>query len=489
MIAYALSLHLDWDNSDEKSAGIRVKLVSCPPMGLPMSIHRAWRETAVVVVGLWVSVAALAQSEPPKPPAEEKSASARRADADDVPLPDGAIGRLGSARFRYPAGAIGPVTFSPDGKLLAISSNGVLLFDVATGQLVHQLQLPDGYHSPVVRFLADGKRIAVGSRHYPRTARLTFYTLADGQAAPSPDFTGQRATEVIDVTPDGSRALLLEWGKQAYLWDFRAGRELWAFEHTRASEVLPLTPDGKWFVVTGLPQAELRDAATGKVAAKFPDAGRRFNNWHGAGQSSDGRTTVEARTGEDAVAVLTSRGPAAGIRTLPADRDPGRCLFSPDSRYLVGAGPFGTQVWDLAAADDQGPIARLPAATTAGFSPDGKTLALAGEGFVALVSVGDWKVLPQSADPPPPSTGCTSPTTAGGCSGTPSRGGCGGRRAAGRLTARSPATPQGFGCTPRWRSPWCRPTAGWPPNSSAHRGAKAGDSPSQWPTRATKSRG
>ena len=52
--------------------------------------------------------------------------------------------------------------------------------------------------------------------------------------------------------------------------------------------------------------------------------------------------------------------------------------------------------------DDAGAVAKLPAAAAAGFSPDGKTLALAGEGFVALYSVGDWKPRPQSADPPSP---------------------------------------------------------------------------------------
>src|SRR5262249_29909801 len=323
-----------------------------------------------------------------------------RSDADGALLPDGAITRLGSARFRYSAGPIGPIVFSPDGKVLAVASRSVLLFDVATGRLLHDLQLLDGYHSPVVRFLADGNRVAVGYRNYPRTARLTFFTVDDGKPAASPDLTGQRATDVIDVTPDGSRALLLEWGKQGYLWDLKAGRELWSFEHTRGSQVLPLTPDGKWFAVTGIPQAELRNADSGKVAAKFPDPGRPFDVWHGVGLSPDGRVTVAARTGEGAVAVLTARGPTAGGRALPADRRAGRCLFSPDSPYLVGAGPFGTQVWDLAAADDKGPVARLPAADNTGFSPDGKNLALAGEGFVALWSVGDWKVLPQSAAPP-----------------------------------------------------------------------------------------
>src|SRR5262245_27744575 len=217
----------------------------------------------------------------PQPPAAGKDGrrSSTVVDADNVPLPDGAVARLGSARFRYSAGTIGPIVFSPDGKVLAVASRSVLLFDVATGRLLHDLQLPDGYHSPVVRFLADGNRVAVGSRNYCRTARLNFSAVADGKPAASPALTGQRATDVIDVTPDGSRALLLEWGKQGYLWDFKAGRELWSFEHARPTAVLPLTPDGKWFAMTTFPQAELRDAATGKVVAKFPYSGRQFDVW------------------------------------------------------------------------------------------------------------------------------------------------------------------------------------------------------------------
>jgi WD40 repeat protein len=328
-------------------------------------------------------------------------------EGDGVTLPDGAITRLGSSRFRFNAGTTRPVAFSQDGKLLAIASHGVLLFDVATGRLVHRLQLPEGYYAPVIRFLDDGKRIAVGSFRSGSSPRLTFFTLADGRPAASPNLKEQRDTQVIDVTRDGSRAILLEWGKQAYLWDLKAGRELWAFAHAPYQKVLPLTPDGKCFAVTSAREAELRDADTGTVAAKFPDPGRRFQFfWHGdisslaASLSADGRIPAWAGPVDPAIAVLTARGPAAGVRTLPADRDVDRCLFSPDSRYLVGAGRFGTQVWDLAAADDKGPIARLPAAATAGFSPDGKTLALAGEGFVALWAVGDWKALPQSADPP-----------------------------------------------------------------------------------------
>src|SRR5262249_3577417 len=159
--------------------------------------------------------------------------------------------------------------------------------------------------------------------------------------------------------------LLLESGKQVYLWDLKAGRELWAFKHAPIQRILPLTPDEKWFAVTSMREAELRDADTGKLAAKFPDPGRRFQHWPsallagGPSVSRDGRSPAGAGRAEPAMAGLAARGPAAGVRPLPADLDAADCcLFSPDSRYLVGAGPVGTQVWDLAAADDKGPVAR-----------------------------------------------------------------------------------------------------------------------------------
>src|SRR5262249_11633394 len=231
-----------------------------------------WRAAALAAV---LCVASFGLGQPrdqlpqPRVAVKDSRPPSTAGDADGISLPDGAVARLGSARFRYSAETTPPVAFSPDGKLLAIASRGVFLFDVATGRLVHHLQLPDGYWPQAVRFLADRKRIAVGAHSSRSGTRLAFFTLGDGRLAAAPDFTGQRA-------------LLLESGKQVYLWDLKSGPGLRAVQPAPIPRPLPLTPDEKWFAVTSMREAELRDADTGKLAAKFPDPGRRFQHWHSA---------------------------------------------------------------------------------------------------------------------------------------------------------------------------------------------------------------
>jgi WD40 repeat protein len=351
-----------------------------------------------------VAVALGTQREPradPKPPAKDPPPpAAARTEAEDGPLPAGAVARLGSARFRFDGGW-GPIAFSPDGRRLAAAGRaGAALFDTATGRILHRLPVADGHDVRVIRFLSDGKSLAVGARGRP-AGDLTVFGLADGRPRSLVKFPGKNEVSVIDVAPDGSRALVVDQFAKAYLWDVGANREVWAFDHEQGTSVLPFTANGKRFVVTGGRTAELRDAATGKVVATFPNPGPAFaDGLFGVELSGDGRIAVAAHR-ENVVAVLAAEGKERA-RTLPADRRTEQFLFSPDARYLVGLTWLATQVWDLTAADDTGPVARLPAATGAGFAPNGKTLALAGEGYLTLWTVGDWKRLPQSADPASP---------------------------------------------------------------------------------------
>src|SRR5713101_9815218 len=68
------------------------------------------------------------QAESPAPP------KAARTDRYGDPLPEGAIARLGTVRFRHGAYVLA-MAFTADGKqLLSYSTNGVRVWEVATGK-------------------------------------------------------------------------------------------------------------------------------------------------------------------------------------------------------------------------------------------------------------------------------------------------------------------------------------------------------------------
>src|SRR5262245_2476221 len=93
--------------------------------------------------------------------------------AAELPLPDGAIARLGSARSRAASTGM-TVAFSPDGRRVAfVESQSVAVFTVATGRLERLLPLPDKHYTMIVRFLADGKRLAAGSREGQTAGQVT----------------------------------------------------------------------------------------------------------------------------------------------------------------------------------------------------------------------------------------------------------------------------------------------------------------------------
>src|SRR5262249_13180834 len=136
----------------------------------------------------------------------------------------------------------------------------------------------------------------------------------------------------------------------------------------------------------------------GRVVADFPLPGAKYRTLtHANATAPDGRLAVVSEDGEE-IAIVDAHG-ANPVRRYKADHPIYYLVFSPDGRYLAGFNTVGTLVWDLTAASGSGPVAHLPGTRTGGFSKAGDVLALDDVGAVSLWSVGDWKLLPQSADP------------------------------------------------------------------------------------------
>src|SRR5689334_2948915 len=128
-----------------------------------------------------------------------------KADSGGVPLPEGAIARLGSDRFRFEGIPYCPPVISPDGKLVVVACGPVVsVFDMETGRRVHRLPLKGDHHPRSVRFLADGKRLAVGSGDWQRAAELTIWDLATEKELAAASFTGKSQIFVIDTSADGT---------------------------------------------------------------------------------------------------------------------------------------------------------------------------------------------------------------------------------------------------------------------------------------------
>jgi WD40 repeat protein len=178
-----------------------------------MSTIRRWRET--ILIALVVAVPSWG-AEPAKV----------RVDLYGDPLPKGAVARLGSVRFRHP-GAVHEVAFSPDGKLLAASSDGlnmVIVWERATGRKLREIPVGTrpGYPPTHLRFSSDGKRL-YGSSSYGRDMRLYAWEVGSGkEAADVPALPTDART--LGYSPDGREILLLHRDAEVVRWDIAKGK-------------------------------------------------------------------------------------------------------------------------------------------------------------------------------------------------------------------------------------------------------------------------
>lgn len=155
-------------------------------------------------------------------------------------------------------GVLGPcsaritsVVFSPDGKTLAVGggepgkAGEIGLWNVAT----RQVRLLSGLHSDVVQSLAwspDSKRIAAGS--YDRLVSL--WDVATGKGRKLRDHTD--AVYSVAFSSDGARIASAAGDRTVKIWDADAGRRLFTLgESTAELYSVAFSPDGKEVVAGG----------------------------------------------------------------------------------------------------------------------------------------------------------------------------------------------------------------------------------------------
>jgi WD40 repeat protein/HEAT repeat protein len=328
------------------------------------------------------------------------------------PLPKGAVGRLGTIRFRH-ASAVTCIAFSPDGKVLAsVGDDGMLcLWDAATGKPLRRFREHDGkadlsrwrrliqddnfFH---VAFSADGNTLVSATMNGSvrvwdtRTGKLRHnfiqpcrvsthlgdYLLGAGAVALARD--GTKLAALVNI-PEGP---VQRHGGSATgrIWDTRTGRRLASFgaKGDGLTGIL-FSPDGK-VVVTGSGVSgtvSIWDAETGKLRRRFRVLGYSCRPM---AFSLDGRAL--ACLGGGRGIVLADFATGKEVRRFPEDDDRVESLaFSPDGKLLAavgytqrGVGGGYVHLWEASTGKL---VRRFPMqyreVKSVAFSPNGKVLA------------------------------------------------------------------------------------------------------------------
>jgi RNA polymerase sigma factor (sigma-70 family) len=327
--------------------------------------------TLAVAVAAGAGLLCRAAERPAEPPAATEPAPAATAAAARVrtdprgdPLPEGALARFGTVRYRSGYAMHGSA-LSPDGKTLAVSAgDDITLWDLATGRPLHRLRdakVPPDF-SPNQTFLCfspDGSRLAsVG---------------------------GWKWTDQLPFALDKVQPTL-------QLWDVAAGEEVRRFDPLGGAKVehgLPVraawfTPDGKEIgVMLHAGIVRFLDADTGVELRRF--ATGKSLRWEspGVAPSPDGKLLAVVDSADEKSLRLFDVATGREVRRVTCPEKMGNLAFSPDSAWLaVADGASQIRLFDVATGAERknfpAPVAteehRLTGLTSLAFAPDGKVL-------------------------------------------------------------------------------------------------------------------
>lgn len=338
-------------------------------------------------------------------------------DAYGDPLPNGAIARLGTTRFRH-ASQVTHAAYSPDGKLLATSGYDqvVRLWDTVTGKEAFAFQLEGDcpYYGPEIVFSPDGKLLAAtdgkdgptfvfgpGGERVPRKrgdkGAVLLWNVSTGKEQLKLDLPPNEGGNAVEhalrvVFGPGGKTLaalvavrqpgagVSKYDYRIRVWHAETGVEIRSFDVAGADyrpTMIAASADGKMVAVTQGQGVRLFDLETGKELRTLADEGV---NYRVVAFSRDGTLATTTEGGK----TIQLWDPATGLkkRLLRGhEKLVDRLAFSANGKRLVSSssGDTGYQirVWDVSSGDfvllhkHKGHVGGGALA----LSPDGKTVA------------------------------------------------------------------------------------------------------------------
>jgi RNA polymerase sigma factor (sigma-70 family) len=362
--------------------GISVRAAALAERALPLLAVAGWKVGAAVLALAGVLAAAgwvafqvfpapppAAATVPWRPAAPEAVATLRpptrpeRTDDHGDPLPEGALARLGTLRFRF-ANQLGRYPIAPDGKTMVVGADdGIHFWDVATGRTVRKLT--GGQRAEALCFSSDGQTLF--SRE-PGCIRV--WDIAGGRQLRQFE-TGQvdiRSNTLFCLSPDG-RTLIAGEGQGSSetfkVWDPATGAERWRWEGAPVG-IMGWSPDGHTLIAGELhgPAVLFLETATGRELRRVdvPVAS-------GSRLPSPGLRVMAVKAVNDPTIALVGLNTGRELRRLAADPDAGvPRTFSPDGKLLATTGVPGLlptrgtpfRLWEVATGNElyrlEGPL-------------------------------------------------------------------------------------------------------------------------------------
>jgi WD40 repeat protein len=330
------------------------------------------RNALCLFTGLVLTAAAPVKGQRPQrqqPPARD----ARPAPADRYgdPLPEGALARLGTLRFRH-GSAVEQAAFSPDGKQIAaaVHDGGLCVWEAATGRMLFQVGKPA--YASCVAYSPDGKLLAVPGEGNAIGDTVRLIDAATGRELRLLQTTRRFGIMCLAFAPDNKTIALGSQGT-VLLWNVATAQQIFQLNgHKHNVSSLAFSADGKSLASGGWDETViLWDAATGKEQARLTGLGDYVRRV----AFSPGGKLLAAATWGQPLRVWDVR--TRKLLHTPSGHAPAGCVaFSPDGKLLAcGEDDGGITLRDPATGKA---VRRWQAhavtVTSVAFSPDGKAL-------------------------------------------------------------------------------------------------------------------
>jgi len=313
-----------------------------------------------------------------------------RIDRHGDPLPEGAVARLGTLRFRAPDD-VTRLAFAPDGKTLAVASHaGLFLYDAGSGRRIRRLPSGNSLSSRLnfLGFSPDGKHLA-----------------GMGMAFLDDSEDGPRSVVAIWDLTDTRNPRKYEPGRVVWAGWSPQGEPLAVYLENGALRLQELAAGrSRRFMCKDLPKPEeggpvsCAHAPAGCVLAVINDERNLIHLW----DTGTGRVRCTLRTTAWSVSLspdgrrlgCRSFDPASGqvkaiqiwdtttgtlLHTVATDRKALSLIaFAPDGKTLATAGSSGVRFWDIATGRERSRCQGEGSdAAAVAFAPDARTLATA----------------------------------------------------------------------------------------------------------------